>query len=437
MNTMDISQISELAAIMDTWAPASGSQIITNSQPLGVQSQESINKALVNAIKQEDISVSSEYNFPGVSLATTLQGYIPGHVVNPTSPEQVPMDDFDPLESFTFWDGENFYCHQDFEACAANACEMQTDSTMPPLPEYVGEDDITRDDVYQIKDPEFLHNPTLAELNSCGENLFDYSTEHNFLTEDNSFPLLADGLSKTFPPSDSHFIASPVNINIANHSSFVSGMNYAPSGFIDVKPNIQHSLSSSCPIPSRLLPNSQYFGSGEEKFLMCPQNSPASDSFYMQKLEPIQSKSQLSINSCSVTPPIHATPSRLQESNLLSSSAPPDVTMSSFFPKVKVEPPSHSPGPKSTERSLSGFSSLSLSNDDESGSFFDDDTDHDDEDDFSSDEDVYQYESDEVLSTSWPSSKEEKSCQHRKHRYFWQYNLQSRGAKMQNILVRK
>lgn len=50
--------------------------------------------------------------------------------------------------------------------------------------------------------------------------------------------------------------------------------------------------------------------------------------------------------------------------------------------------------------------------------------------------DVYQYESDEALSTSWPSGKEDKSCQHRKHRYFWQYNLQSRGSKTQNVLPR-
>ncbi|XP_054716926.1 CREB3 regulatory factor-like [Uloborus diversus] len=423
---MDMSQVSELArALMDSWSSASGAELMANPQTLGVQSPEQINKVFGNAIKQEFPSEYSE--FPGV---IPVQGYMQGHV-NPQ--EQVPMDDYDPLESFQFWDGENFYCNQEYDACTGNALGMQTDSAMPPLQEYVGDDDISRDDVFQIKDSELVHNPTLAELNSCNENIFDY-VDDNFSAEDNSFRFVSEGLSRTFAPAETHFVTSPVSCSIPNNSSFASGINYVPSGFIDIKQNMQPSLSSSCPVPSRFLPNPHFLNACEEKFLLCPQNSPASESFYAPRMEQLDSKSHISVNNCGVTSPTLLNQSRFQENNLLSSSAPPDVTMASFVSKIKVEPPSHSPGPRSvTERSLSGFSSLSLSNDDESGSFLDD-SDHDDEDDFSSDEDVYHYESDEGLSSSWPSGKDEKSCQHRKHRYFWQYNLQSRGAKTQNIL---
>lgn len=431
LSGMDISQISELAtAIMDSWASASGPELLSSPQGLGIQTPEQINKGFTTTIKQE---VPREFDYPGV---IPIQGYLQGHVSS-TSSEQVPMDDFDPLESFSFWDGENFYCHQDYEACTPSTADMQMENVMPTLPEYIGEDDMTRDDSFPIKDADFLHNnPTLAELNSCGETVFDYSVNNNFLAEDNSFPLIPDNLSKSFPASESHFVASPVSSSLQN-SSFASGMNYVPSGFIDIKQNIQPSLSSSCPVPSRMIPSShQFLSACEDKFPLCPQNSPASDSFFASRAIPMETKNPIILNPCGVTSPLMVAQSnRLQDNSLLSSSAPPDVTMASYFPKIKSEPPSSSPGPRSvTERSLSGFSSLSLSNDDESGSFFDDE---DDDDDFSSDEDVYQYESDDLLSTSWPSSKEEKSCQHRKHRYFWQYNLQSRGAKTQNILPRK
>ncbi|CAL1274824.1 unnamed protein product [Larinioides sclopetarius] len=433
LSGMDISQISELAtAIMDSWTSSSGPELIAAPQGLGIQSPEQINKGFGTTIKQE---VSREYEFPGV---IPIQGYLQGHVNSSTS-EQVPMDDFDPLESFSFWDGENFYSHQDYDACTASTSDMPMESVMPTLPEYIGDDDMTRDDNFPIKDAEFLHNnPTLAELNSCGETAFDYSVNNSFITEDNAFPLIPDNLSKSFPASESHFVASPVSSSIPN-SSFASGLNYIPSsGFMDIKQNVQPSLSSSCPVPSRMMPSSQQFLSAcEDKFPLCPQNSPASDSFFGSRLNTVsETKSSIPLNTCGITSPLMVAQSnRLQDSNLLSSSAPPDVTMASYFPKIKSEPPSSSPGPRSiTERSLSGFSSLSLSNDDESGSFFDDE---DDDDDFSSDEDVYQYESDDLLSTSWPSGKEEKSCQHRKHRYFWQYNLQSRGSKTQSILPRR
>ncbi|GFY66400.1 protein CREBRF homolog [Trichonephila inaurata madagascariensis] len=432
LSGMDISQISELAtAIMDSWATASGPELLSSPQGLGIQTPEQINKGFTTTIKQE---VPREFEYPGV---IPIQGYLQGHVSSTSSSEQVPMDDFDPLESFSFWDGENFYCHQDYEVCTPSTSDMHMENVMPPLPEYIGEDDMTRDDSFPIKDADFLHNnPTLAELNSCGETVFDYSGNNNFLAEDNSFPLIPDNLSKSFPASDSHFVASPVSSSLQN-SSFASGMNYVPSGFIDIKQNIQPSLSSSCPVPSRMIPSShQFLSACEDKFPLCPQNSPASDSFFASRPIPMETKNPMTLNPCGVTSPLMVAQSnRLQDNSLLSSSAPPDVTMASYFPKIKSEPPSSSPGPRSiTERSLSGFSSLSLSNDDESGSFFDDE---DDDDDFSSDEDVYQYESDDLLSTSWPPTKEEKSCQHRKHRYFWQYNLQSRGAKTQNILPRK
>ncbi|GIX77149.1 protein CREBRF homolog [Caerostris extrusa] len=431
LSGMDISQISELAtAIMDSWTSASGPELISAPQGLGIQSPEQINKAFAATIKQE---VPREYEFPGV---LPIQGYLQGHVSSASS-EQVPMDDIDPLESFSFWDGENFYCHQDYDACNPSTSDIQMENVMPTLPEYIGEDEMTRDDSFPIKDTDFMHNPTLAELNSCVETVFDYSVNNNFIAEDNSFPMMSDNLSKSFPASDSHFVASPISGSIPNTSSFASGMNYIPSGFIDIKQNIQPSLSSSCPVSSRLMPAShQFLSACEEKFPLCPQNSPASDSFFATRLNLVETKSPIPMNTCGITsPPMVAQSNRLQDSSLLSSSAPPDVTMASYFPKIKSEPPSSSPGPKSiTERSLSGFSSLSLSNDDESGSFFDDE---DEEDDFSSDDDVYQYESDDLLSTSWPSGKEEKSCQHRKHRYFWQYNLQSRGAKTQNILPRR
>lgn len=375
---MDISQISELAsAIMDSWASASGAELMANSQGLGVQSPEQINKVLASAIKQE--VASSVREFPGV---IPIQNYLPGHAVNPTSPEQVPMDEFDPLESFTFWDGENFYSQQDFNACAENTCEMQTDTIMPTLPEYIGEDEITRDDSFPIKEADFLNNPTLAELNSGNDPIFDYSVDETFLTDDSSFPLLSDGLSKTFPGADNHFVASSVN-TIPNSSSFVAGLNFVPSGYIDIKQNTQPSLSSSCPVSSRFMPNSQFLNTCDDKFLLCPQNSPASESFFTQRMESVDSKNRVTVNTSAVPPsPMHVPHNRLQESTLLSSSAPPDVTMATYFPKIKSEPPSHSPGPRSTERSLSGFSSLSLSNDDESGSFFDSDA----EDDYSSDE---------------------------------------------------
>lgn len=432
-DTMDVSQISELAsALMDSWASASGTELMSNTQGLGVQSSEQINKAFTGAIKQEVVSGSREYSdYPGV---IPLQNYMPGHAVNTAPSGQVPMDDFDPLESFAFWDGENFYSQSDF-ACSASACDMQTDSFMPTLTEYVAEDDITQDDGFPIKEDNLINNPTLAELNSCNDTIFDYSVDNAFITDDSSLPLVTDGLSKSFPASESHFVASPVNSSIPNSGSFVGGLNFVPSGYIDIKQNTQPSLSSSCPASSRFMPNSQFLNPCDEKFLLCPQNSPASESFFTQRMESLDNKNRISVNPCAIPPsPMNIAHSRLQETNLLSSSAPPDITMATYFPKIKSEPPSHSPGPKSvTERSLSGFSSLSLSNDDESGSFFDSDV----EDDFSSDEDVYQYESDEVLSTSWPSSKEDKSCQHRKHRYFWQYNLQSRGSKTQNILPKK
>ncbi|KAG8172006.1 hypothetical protein JTE90_009293 [Oedothorax gibbosus] len=55
-------------------------------------------------------------------------------------------------------------------------------------------------------------------------------------------------LSKSFPAAglDSHFVSSPVP------SASAFGLNYVPSGYIDIKQNVQPSLSSSCPAPSRL-----------------------------------------------------------------------------------------------------------------------------------------------------------------------------------------
>lgn len=383
---MDMSQISELAsAIMESWASASGAELMANSQGLGVQSSEQINKILAGAIKQEVVSGTREYQeYPGV---IPIQSYVSGHAVNPVSPEQVPMDDLDPLESFAFWDGENFYSQQDLDACAASTCDMQTENFMPTLTEYATEDDITQDDVFPIKETDFLNNPTLAELNSCSDTLFDYSVDNAFVTDDNSLPLVTDGLSKSFPVAESHFVTSPITSNIPNSGSFVGGLNFVPSGYIDIKQNTQPSLSSSCPASSRFMPNSQFLNPCDDKFLLCPQNSPASESFFAQRMESVDNKNRIPLNTCTVSPPsMSMAHNRVQESNILSSSAPPDITMGTYFPKIKSEPPSHSPGPKSTtERSLSGFSSLSLSNDDESGSFFDSDA----EDDFSSDDGKY------------------------------------------------
>lgn len=382
-DTMDVSQISELAsALMDTWASASGAELMANTQNLGVQSSENINKPFPGAVKQEIVSNAREFTeYPGV---IPLQSHLPGHAINPATSGQVPMDDFDPLESFAFWDGENFYSQSDFDACAASTCDMQTDSFMPTLEEYVAEDDITQDDAFPIKETDLLNNPTLAELNSCNDPIFDYSIDNTFLADDNSLPLVTDGLSKSFPASESHFAASPVSSSIPNSSSFVGGLNFVPSAYIDIKQNTQPSLSSSCPASSRFMPNSQFLNPCDEKFLLCPQNSPASESFFAQRMESMENKNRIAMNACGIPPsPMNVAHSRLQETNLLSSSAPPDITMATYFPKIKSEPPSHSPGPKSvTERSLSGFSSLSLSNDDESGSFFDSDA----EDEFSSDE---------------------------------------------------
>ncbi|XP_015918895.1 CREB3 regulatory factor isoform X2 [Parasteatoda tepidariorum] len=435
LSGMDLSQIAELAtAMMETWAPASSSsELVPSSQSLGVQQsdQQQANKILGTTIKQEVAAVPSEYEF---IQAIPLPAYFQGQM-NPLVSEQVPMDDYDPLESFSFWDGENFYSHTDFDACGpSGSTDMQMDSTMPTLPEYMNEDDMSRDDEFPGKE----FDPTLAELNSCGDTAFEFPVNNNFMSEDSPFQLLStDSMSKSFANVESHFVASPVSSSIAN-SSFSSGINYIPSGFIDIKPNVQPQMSSSCPVSSRLITSPQFLSPPyEEKFLVCPQNSPATETFLSSRAQSVETKHQISPRPRAPTSPlIAAQSSRLQESNLLSSSAPPDVTMATYFAKIKTEPPSHSPGQRSvTERSLSGFSSLSLSNDDESGSFFDDeDEERDEEDDFSSDEDVYQYDSEE-LSTSWPS-KEEKSCQPRKHRYFWQYNLQSRGAKTQNVLPR-
>lgn len=381
---MDVSQISELAsALMDSWSSASGAELMANTQGLGVQSSEQINKAFGGAIKQEGVTGTRDYSsYPGV---IPLQSYLPGHAVNPAASGQVPMDDFDPLESFAFWDGENFYSQSDIDACAPNACDMQTDTFMPTLTEYVAEDDITQEDGFAIKETDLINNPTLAELNSCNDTLFEYSVDNTFLVDDSSLHLVADGLSKSFHASDSHFAASPGSIsNVPNSSSFVGGLNFVPTGYIDIKQNTQPSLSSSCPVSSRFMPNSQFLNPCDDKFLLCPQNSPASESFFAQRMESMDNKNRISMNACAIPPsPISIAHTRLQETSMLSSSAPPDITMATYFPKIKREPPSNSPGPKSvTERSLSGFSSLSLSNDDESGSFFDSDA----EDDFSSDE---------------------------------------------------
>ncbi|KAG8193879.1 hypothetical protein JTE90_011439 [Oedothorax gibbosus] len=425
MSGMDISQISELAtAIMESWTanPANSG--------LDMQAQDPTKFT----IKQEPF----DYN--------VHQGYL--HQPQHQLAEQVPMDDLlDPLESFSFWDGENFYSQH-----------MSVDASMPPLPEEY-DDEMSRDDDRHDVLRDLQNNPTLAQLNASE---FDYSltnTANNFFNDDSSsyqldllsksFPVSQEPsshnleLSKSFPAAglDSHFVSSPVP------SASAFGLNYVPSGYIDIKQNVQPSLSSSCPAPSRLQQPMQL----GQQFLearfppLCPQNSPASDSSYFGALSGGGHQNHVTLGSPSHMAP--SSPLRVAQSNrfhhqdsggsLLSSSAPPDVTMATYFrSKVKTEPLlSSSPGgsgPRSvTERSLSGFSSLSLSNDDESGSFFDDD---EEDDDFSSDEDVYQYESDDALSSSFPPGTSEKAP--RKHRYFWQYNLQSRGARAQHILPR-
>lgn len=102
------------------------------------------------------------------------------------------MDDImDPLETFSFWDGETFYSHHD--------PRMSVDPSMPPLPEY--DDEMTKDEDDEIL-RDLRSNPTLAELN-CGE--FDCSLNNNnnsgsgFFGEDSGYQL--ELLSKSFQVS--------------------------------------------------------------------------------------------------------------------------------------------------------------------------------------------------------------------------------------------
>lgn len=429
---MDASQISELATTVLDWTAASSPELIPQRETLGGQAASFVNRTFEHDTRPEALQSSCNY-FPGI---TNMAGFVPSNDIS-SQLEQVPMDDCDPLDSFSFWDGENFYTNQEYSAVCSPGSDMN--SEIFQFSGYMMDDDsLGRNDILGNKGhPDLLHgnNPTLAELNSCGETLLDYTVDSSFVCEDVNNSLSADMLSKSLPSND-QFLSYFGNVPVSNNSTYFLNTACVPVNTIDTRNNLQGGLiSSSCPASSSAILCPQYLSVCDDKFLLCPQNSPASDSFFAKQPEYFSNKLAVPMNEPVSMGPMFLD-SKLPDASLLSSSAPPDITMSSFLHKVKVEGPASGLGCKamhSSERSLSGFSSLSLSNDDESGSYFDD-SDRDEDDDFSSDEDVFQYESDEILSTSWPPGKDVKNPSQRKHRYFWQYNLQSRGVKTPSLL---